>query len=59
MVWEDFYKEVIMTIEQKIENEKSALELALLKKAKKQIKDNAPSEEVFETVKVFSMLRHV
>ena len=28
-----------MTIEQKIENEKSALELALLKKAKKQIKD--------------------
>ena len=48
-----------MTIEQKIENEKSSLELALLKKAKKQIKDNAPSEEVFETVKVFSMLRHV
>lgn len=48
-----------MTIEQKIEKERANVELALLKKVKKQIKDNVPSFEVLETVHAFTSIKHI
>ena len=48
-----------MTIEQKIEKERANVELALLKKVKKQIKDNVPSFEVLETVNAFTSIKHI
>ena len=48
-----------MTIEQKIEKERANVELALLKKVKKQIKDNVPPFEVLETVNAFTSIKHI
>lgn len=48
-----------MTIEQKIEKERANVELILLKKVKKQIKDNVPPYEVLETVHAFTSIKHI
>ena len=48
-----------MTIEQKIEKERANVELALLKKVKKQIKDNVPPYEVLETIHAFTSIKHI
>lgn len=48
-----------MTIEQKIEKERANVELALLKKVKKQIKDNVPPCEVLATVNAFTTIKNI
>ena len=48
-----------MTIEQKIEKERANVELMLLKKVKKQIKDNVPPSEVLETIHAFTSIKHI
>ena len=47
-----------MTIEQKIEKERANVELAILKKVKKQIKDNVSPSEILETANAFTIIKH-
>lgn len=59
MVRKNIYKEIIMTIEQKIEKERANVELMLLKKVKKQIKDNVTPSEVLHTIHAFTSIKHI